>query len=121
MNAKQEGKTYTFNSTQLRAIDVRMQPVQPLVGVPLDVVCTEARPVRHAAQAAMQAVRNIASSLLAVRLLNRQSNIGRSHLAKKAQSCCTALCDLQLPSSVCHLIVMVTQAKPLLKNRVLSL
>jgi len=31
-------KTFTFNSTELRAIDVRMQLVPPLGGVPLDVV-----------------------------------------------------------------------------------
>ena len=47
------------NSTQLRAIDVKMQPVQPVGGVALEVVRQEARPVRAAAQAAGQHVRNI--------------------------------------------------------------
>ena len=55
----QENMTYTFNSTQLRSIDVKMQPVQPVGGVPLEVVRQEARPARAAAQAAIQAVRNI--------------------------------------------------------------
>jgi hypothetical protein len=36
-----------------------MQPVQPVGGVPLEVVRQEARPARAAAQAAIQAVRNI--------------------------------------------------------------
>ena len=50
---------YTFNSTQLRAIDVKMQPVQPVGGVPLEVVRQESRPIRTVAQAAGEAVRNI--------------------------------------------------------------
>ena len=36
-----------------------MQPVLPVGGVPLEVVRDEARPVRAAAQAALQAFRNI--------------------------------------------------------------
>ena len=55
----EESTTYTFNSTQLRAIDVKMQPVQPVGGVPLEVVRQESRPIRAAAQAAGEAVRNI--------------------------------------------------------------
>ena len=52
---------YTFNSTELRAINVAMQLVQPLG--PLNVVATEARPQRGAprgaAQRALENVRNI--------------------------------------------------------------
>ena len=40
-------------------LDVKMQLVLPLGGVPLEVVRQEARPVRAAAQAAVQHVRNI--------------------------------------------------------------
>ena len=55
----EESTKYTFNSTQLRMLDVKMQLVLPLGGVPLEVVRQEARPVRAAAQAAVQHVRNI--------------------------------------------------------------
>ena len=48
----EEGKKYTFNSTELRAINVSMQLVQPLGGVPLNVVQQEARPRRAAAEQA---------------------------------------------------------------------
>ena len=44
-----EGETYTFNSTELRMINVEMQLVLPLGGVPLNVVQTTARPRREAA------------------------------------------------------------------------
>ena len=54
-----EKTTYTFNSTQLRSIDVKMQPVLPVGGVPLEEVREEARPVRRAAQAAGQFMRNV--------------------------------------------------------------
>ena len=54
-----EKTTYTFNSTQLRSIGVKMQLVPPVGGVPLEVVREEARPVRLAAKAAGQNVRNI--------------------------------------------------------------
>jgi hypothetical protein len=43
------GKTYSFNSTELRAIKVAMQLVPPVGGVPLNVVQHEARPQRIAA------------------------------------------------------------------------
>lgn len=51
----------TFNLTQLRAIDVKIQPVLPLGGVPLQVTGEEVRPTRRAATAisAMERVRNI--------------------------------------------------------------
>jgi len=58
----QEGTSYTFNSTELRALDLKMQPVPPVGGVPLEVVRQEARPQRAAAQVAMQLVRNIVFS-----------------------------------------------------------
>ena len=34
----EEGKVYTFNSTELRMINVEMQLIPPVGGVPLDVV-----------------------------------------------------------------------------------
>ena len=40
----------TFNSTELRMINVEMQPVPPVGGPPLDVVRREARPAREAAR-----------------------------------------------------------------------
>ena len=46
----QPNKVYTFNSTELRAIDVAMQPVTPIGGAPLDEIGHEARPVRSAGQ-----------------------------------------------------------------------
>lgn len=55
----EESKTYTFNSTELRAIDVKMQPVMPVGGLPLEVVRQEARPVRAAAQVAQGRWSNI--------------------------------------------------------------
>ena len=39
----------TFNSTELRMINVEMRPVPPVGGPPLDVVQREARPSRTAA------------------------------------------------------------------------
>ena len=45
----EEGREYTFNSIELRAINVPMQPVLPVGGVPLNVVANEARPARRAA------------------------------------------------------------------------
>ena len=54
-----EGTAYTFNSVELRAINVIMQPVGPLGGVPLETVAHEARPRRSAARAATEFVRNI--------------------------------------------------------------
>ena len=55
----EEGTKYTFNSVELRAIDVKMQPVLPLGGVPLETVAQEARPQRSAAAAAVEHIRNI--------------------------------------------------------------
>ena len=56
----EETTTYSFNSTQLRRIDVTMQPVQPVGGVPLEVVRVEAQPVRRSLrQAAAQFVRKV--------------------------------------------------------------
>ena len=40
----------TFNSTELRMINVEMQPVLPVGGPPLDVVRREVRPAREAAR-----------------------------------------------------------------------
>ena len=48
----EEGKKYTFNSTELRMINVEMQLVPPIGGVVLDVVRRGA--TRTAAQAARQ-------------------------------------------------------------------
>ena len=45
-----EARTYTFNSTELRMIEVEMTPVEPVGGPPLDVVQRESRPTRTAAQ-----------------------------------------------------------------------
>jgi hypothetical protein len=53
-----EGKTYTFNSTELRMINVEMQLVPPVGGVPLDVVRRGS--TRPAAQAARQNWQGIA-------------------------------------------------------------
>ena len=53
-----EGQKYTFNSTELRMINVEMQLVPPLGGVPLDVVRRGS--TREAAQAARQNWRGIA-------------------------------------------------------------
>ena len=50
-----EGQAYTFNSTQLRAINIEMQLQQPVGGVPL----REVRPARGTAQVAMKKIRNI--------------------------------------------------------------
>ena len=47
-----EGEVYSFNSTELRAIHVPMQRLPPAGGVPLNVVCMEARPRRAAAEQA---------------------------------------------------------------------
>ena len=60
----EEGTKYTFNSTQLRAINVKMQPVLPVGGVPLEVVAEEVRlrrspRVLDAAQAAIGRLSNI--------------------------------------------------------------
>ena len=55
----EEGTKYTFNSVELRAIDVKMQPVLPLGGVPLETVAQEVRPQRSAAAAAVEHIRNI--------------------------------------------------------------
>ena len=44
------GRTYTFNSTELRAIKIPMQLVPPVGGTPLNVVQQEARPRRAAAE-----------------------------------------------------------------------
>ena len=59
----QESITYTFNSKQLRAIDVKM-PTRAAVGWVVGrwrlwLVQEEARPRRAAAQAAVQAIRNL--------------------------------------------------------------
>ena len=43
LSGPQPGHVYTFPSTELRAIDVEMQPVMPLA--PPNVVANEARPV----------------------------------------------------------------------------
>jgi hypothetical protein len=57
---------YTFNSVELRAINVSMQPVLPLGGVPLNVVQHEARPRRAAAQQAdAQRVQQLSNPLRA--------------------------------------------------------
>ena len=50
-----EGEVYTFNSTQLRAINIEMQLLPPVGGVPL----RQVRPSRAKAQAAMAKVRSI--------------------------------------------------------------
>ena len=50
-----EGEAYTFNSTQLRAINIEMQLLPPVGGVPLQSV----RPARAMAQAAMKKIRSI--------------------------------------------------------------
>ena len=55
----EEGTKYTFNSVELRTINVKMQPVPPLGGTPLETVATVARPKRSAAKAAAEFVRNI--------------------------------------------------------------
>ena len=55
----QEGTSYTFNSVELRAINVKMQPVLPLGGTPLETVAHVARPKRSAAKKATEFVRNI--------------------------------------------------------------
>jgi hypothetical protein len=49
------GCVYTFNSTELRRINVQMQPVLPVGGVPLNVVQPGRRSVRAAAAAATAA------------------------------------------------------------------
>ena len=46
------GQTYSFNSVELRAINVSMQHVPPVGGVPLNVVQHERQPKRAAAQQA---------------------------------------------------------------------
>ena len=51
-----EGEAYTFNSTQLRAINIEMHLQQPVGGVLLQVVV---RPARAVAQTAMKKIRNI--------------------------------------------------------------
>ena len=48
-------KVYTFNSTQLRAINIEMRLLQPVGGVPLQQV----RPSRAATQVALTKIRNI--------------------------------------------------------------
>lgn len=47
--ANADQQKHTFNSTELRAINVSMQLIPPLGGVPLNVVQHEARPARRAA------------------------------------------------------------------------
>ena len=55
----EENRKYTFNSTELRAIAFKMQPVLPLGGVPLEVVREEARPVRRVAARGREMIRNV--------------------------------------------------------------
>uniref|UniRef100_A0A7S0LUV0 Uncharacterized protein n=1 Tax=Coccolithus braarudii TaxID=221442 RepID=A0A7S0LUV0_9EUKA len=56
----QPDRTYTFNSTELRAIGAKMQPVPPVGGVPLEVVRQEARPApRKAAVRSLEGIRNV--------------------------------------------------------------
>lgn len=61
------GQTYSFNSVELRAINVSMQLVPPLGGVPLNVVqCEERQPRRAAAkQADVQRVQQLSNPLRA--------------------------------------------------------
>ena len=54
------GQKYTFNSCDLRSIDVKMQPVDPIAGPPLNVVQQRAPSQRRAAQASREQIRNIA-------------------------------------------------------------
>ena len=49
------GRVYSFNSTELRLINVQMQPVLPVGGVPLNVVQPGRRSARAAAKAASAA------------------------------------------------------------------
>ena len=51
------GKSYSFNSTELRAINLEMQPLPPVGGVPLEVV--RRQPSRAAAGRAMGHIRGI--------------------------------------------------------------
>ena len=54
------GQKYTFSSCELRSINVKMQPVDPIAGPPLNVVQQRAPSQRKAAQASPEQIRNIA-------------------------------------------------------------
>ena len=58
------GRTYTFNSTELRMIDVEMRPRPPIGGAPLNVVQREARPARAAAQQGIDRRRQNATGIV---------------------------------------------------------
>ena len=95
----QPGQVYTFPSTELRAIDVKMQPVMPLA--PLNVVANEvrpeqarpSRPARGAAQRAIHAVRNIVYTARQRQAPPKNHSCGRFHLVKKRQYCSVAYDD----------------------------
>ena len=51
----EQGKTYTFNSTELRAVDLTLTPVPPVGGAPLGVVGRVRRGAAMACDAARRA------------------------------------------------------------------
>ena len=61
----EEGKVYTFNSTELRMLNVEMVLVPPVGGVPLG----DVRPGRGAAQRARELIRGIVSRVQQVAAL----------------------------------------------------
>ena len=70
----EEGRKYTFNSVELRAVGVKMQPILPLGGVPLEQVGAVARARRVLRDARVRGV-----------WLHRVGGVGRGVLGQRAR------------------------------------